>query len=92
MKQPEDRATRELLQPPSAAPAAPDRARLSLDLAPPVASLLEHVSNVTGVPRSQVVVQALLDALPALLDRVDGLSRRHQALTQPAKPQPGGKR
>lgn len=70
---------------PSPAAATSDRQRLSLDLAGPVSLLLDHVSGVTGVPKSQLVLGALLDALPAMLERADGLKRRHQDLTRPGK-------
>ena len=67
-------------------PASPygkdDRARLSLDLAPGVSLLLDHVSTVTGVPKSQLVTQVLLEALPAMLERSDGLQKRATALEQ----------
>lgn len=65
-------------------PAAPDRQRLSLDLAPAVSLLLDHVATVTGTPKSQLVAQALLEALPALLERADGIQKRAQAL-QPGR-------
>lgn len=67
--------------------AGAERQRLSLDLAPGVSSLLDHIATVTGVPRSQVVTQALLDAMPGLLERADALQRRAQTLGKP-----GGKR
>lgn len=64
-------------------PTVADRQRLSLDLSPAVSALLEHVAQVTGTPRSQVVLAALLDALPGLVERADQLQARHQP---PAKP------
>lgn len=68
---------------------AADRQRLSLDLAPSVSLLLDHVAAVTGAPKSQIVAQALLEALPAILERADGLQKRAQALQQ-AQLRPGG--
>lgn len=69
-------------------PPAGDRQRLSLDLAQPVSLLLDHVSAVTGVPKSQLVLGALLDALPGLVERADALKRRQVELGRPQ----GGKR
>lgn len=63
----------------------PDRSRLALDLAPTVASLLDYVSDVTGVPKTQIVQSALLDALPELLERADRLKKRNQELSQGKK-------
>lgn len=81
-----------LAHPPAlGAPAALDRQRLSLDLAPDVALLLDHVSARTGLPKSQLATEALLAALPALLERADGLQKRAQAIHQ-AQRQQGGKR
>lgn len=65
--------------------ATPDRSRLALDLAPTVASLLDYVSEVTGVPKTQLVQSAVLDALPELLERADKLKKRNQELTQSKK-------
>lgn len=73
---------------PNTLPPAGDRQRLSLDLAQPVSLLLDHISAITGVPKSQLVLSALLDALPAMLERADGLKRRHGELARPT----GGKR
>lgn len=74
---------------PAKSPAAPERQRLSLDLSPQVALLLDHVSELTGVPRSQLATEALLVALPALLERAEGIQKRAQAMQ---RPQAGGKR
>lgn len=71
------------MPPPTAAQAETEnRQRLSLDLAPGVAVLLDHVSTVTGVPKSQVAMQALLEALPALLERAESIQKRHSAVAQ----------
>jgi uncharacterized protein YgbK (DUF1537 family) len=64
------------------------RQRLQMDLSPAVASLLDHVVFVTGGTRSSVVLQALLDALPALVERADSIKKRHVEITKP----PTGKR
>jgi hypothetical protein len=59
------------------------RPRLSLDLAPAVSLLLDHVSEVTGSTKTQIINAALLDALPGLLERADTLQKRAQVLSQP---------
>lgn len=56
-----------------------ERTRLSVDLSPAVLSLLDHVSNVTGVTRTQLVGQLVVDALPSLVARADEIQKRaHQ--------------
>lgn len=57
-----------------------ERARLTLELSPTVASLLEHVSEITGTPKTQLVQSALLAALPEVLAAADGLKKRHSEL------------
>ena len=57
-----------------------DRSRLTLELAGPVMSLLDHVCEITGASRSGIINAALLDALPGLLERSDGLHKRFQVL------------
>jgi hypothetical protein len=59
------------------------RPRLSIDLAPSVSLLLDHVSEVTGSTKAQIINAALLDALPGLLDRSDLLQKRANVLSQP---------
>lgn len=59
------------------------RPRLSIDLAPSVSLLLDHVSEVTGSTKAQIINAALLDALPGLLDRSDLLQKRANVLNQP---------
>ena len=66
-------------------PQSVERQRLSLDLSPVVSSHLDHISEVTGQTKSAIVAGALLDALPDLLARADGLKKRHVELA-------GGKR
>jgi predicted transcriptional regulator len=57
-----------------------DRQRLSVECSPVVSSLLDHISEVTGVAKSQIITAALLDALPAMLARADGLKKRQVEL------------
>ena len=63
-------------------PPLPERSRLSVDLSAVVSSHLDHISEVTGVSKAGIITAALLEALPDLLSRADGLKRRHQELTQ----------
>ena len=62
-----------------------DRSRLSVDLSPVVMSHLDHISEITGVSKAGIINAALLDALPDLLARADGLKKRHVELTQAKK-------
>ena len=62
--------------------ALPERNRLSVDLSPVVSSHLDHISEVTGVSKAGIITAALLDALPELLARADGLKKLHVELTQ----------
>lgn len=66
--------------PPSTQP--PERNRLSVDLSPVVSSHLDHISEVTGVSKAGIISAALLEALPDLLARADGLKKRHVELAQ----------
>lgn len=68
-----------MVQPPP--PPAPERNRLSVDVSPVVSGHLDHISEVTGVSKASIVLGALLDALPGLLARADGLKKRHQELS-----------
>lgn len=61
-------------------PPADTRSRLSVECSPVVTSLLDHISEVTGVAKSQIITGALLDALPSLLARADGLKKRQGEL------------
>ena len=63
-------------------PPTVDRPRLSVDLSPVVMSHLDHISEVTGVSKAGIITGALLDALPELLARADGLKKRHTELSQ----------
>lgn len=58
------------------------RPRISIELSPQVSLLLDHVSDVTGATKAQVINSALLDALPALLERAEVLQKRGNALLQ----------
>lgn len=66
-------------------PSQTDRSRLSVDLSPVVLSHLDHISEITGVSKAGIINSALLDALPDLLARADGLKKRHVELTQAKK-------
>ena len=66
----------------STSPPSAERSRLSVELSPVVSSHLDHISEITGQTKAAVVAGALLDALPALLARADGLKVRYQQLNQ----------
>jgi len=62
--------------------AAPvERSRISVELSAVISSHLDHISEVTGQTKAAIVAGALLDALPGLLARADGLKKRHQELS-----------
>ena len=61
-------------------PVTAERLRVSVDLAPPIASLLDHISDITGQSKAAIVTAALLDALPDHLARADALKKRHAEL------------
>jgi hypothetical protein len=63
-------------------PSVGDRPRLSVELSASVSLLLDHINAVTGTPKAQIVSQALLEALPSLLDRAETLQKKASALTQ----------
>jgi hypothetical protein len=67
-------------------PPSADRSRVSIDLSSHVSLLLDHVCEVTGASKSQVVLTALMDALPCLLERSDALQKRSAALVQSMAP------
>jgi hypothetical protein len=73
---------RPMTQPQKPNTLATDRIRVSVDLSAHVSLLLDHVCEVTGANKSQLVLSALMDALPGLLDRSDALQKRSAALTQ----------
>lgn len=58
------------------------RIRANIELSPQVSLCLDHVCEVTGATRSQVINSALLDALPGLIDRADGFLKRSRELSQ----------
>lgn len=59
-----------------------DRPRLSIELSPAVSLLLDHINAVTGTPKAQIISQALLEALPSLLERAEMLQKKASALSQ----------
>jgi uncharacterized protein (DUF1778 family) len=65
---------------------ATDRSRLTLELSPAVANLLDHISAITGSTKTQIVQTAITDALPDLLARADLLKKRHNELTVQKNP------
>ena len=66
----------------STSPPSAERSRLSVERSPVVSSHLDHISEITGQTKAAIVAGALLDALPALLARADGLKVRYQQLNQ----------
>lgn len=56
--------------------ASEPRTRITVDVAPEVSLLLDHVSAFTGTSRSQLVLQAVTDALPAWVELADTIKRR----------------
>lgn len=58
------------------------RSRITIELSTQVSLLLDYVADVTGATKSQVINSALLDALPALLERAEVLQKRGNALSQ----------
>ena len=56
------------------------RPRLSIELSPAVTLLLDHVAEVMGTTKTQVIISALVDALPGLIERADLLAKRAQSL------------
>ena len=64
----------------STSPPSAERSRLSVELSPVVSSHLDHISQISGQTKAAIVAGALLDALPDLLARADGLKKRHSEL------------
>jgi uncharacterized protein (DUF1778 family) len=84
--QPNAPAEPEVLQPMMrTAVSTEQRTRLQIDLSPAVAQMLEHASNVLGASKSQLVVQALLQALPGMVDQAEFVIRRSRELTASVK-------
>ena len=61
---------------------SPERQRIAFDVPPPVAAILDHISEITGATKASMASSALLDALPDLLARADQVKKRHSELTQ----------
>lgn len=68
------------------APQTGERQRLSIEVSPALLLLLDNISAVTGVPKSQLVTGALLDAMPTLLERTKQLQAAAAALQAPTPP------
>ena len=64
----------------NAVPPEVPRPRLSIELSPAVTLLLDHVAEVMGTTKTQVIISALVDALPGLIERADLLAKRAQSL------------
>lgn len=62
--------------------AEPARTRVQIEVSKPVLSLLDHVADVLGAARSQLVTQALVEALPAMVERADAVRKRARELTE----------
>lgn len=60
----------------------PSRLRVSFELSQPVSLLLDHIAQVTGSTKVQIVNSVLVEALPGLVERADLIGKRSQALTQ----------
>lgn len=69
---------------PPPAPASVERQRVTVDVSPFVASLLDHYCETTGQARSAVILGLLTAQLPAMLDLADELKKRAGQLP-PAK-------
>lgn len=61
------------------------RNRLSLTLSGDLDKALEHVSGILGVPKASLCIQAVVDALPAWLDRSDTIRKAARAAGGNAK-------
>jgi hypothetical protein len=48
-------------------------------------ALLDHISEVTGVAKSQIVYGALLDAMADLVERADAIKKRQVELAAPSR-------
>lgn len=66
----------------SATAPEPARLRANIELSPQVSLCLDHICEVTGSTRSQLINAALLDALPGLIERADLFSKRSRELVQ----------
>ena len=66
----------------SYSPPSPSRNRVSVEFSDSVSLLLDHISEVLGVPKSQLVAKAMLDQLQALVARSDALQERSNRIAQ----------
>ncbi|MBS0442993.1 MAG: hypothetical protein JSR38_13635 [Proteobacteria bacterium] len=64
------------------APIEAGRNRLQVEVSDPVLLLLNHVADVLGLKQAEVVRQALLQALPGLVDQADQVRKRSKELAQ----------
>lgn len=62
--------------------AASDRQRITIDVSPPVMSLLDHYCEVTGQARSAVVNALIVANLATLTDQSQDIKRRSKELLQ----------
>lgn len=63
-------------------PADTGRNRIQVEVTDSVMLLLDHVSDVLGMKQSEVIRQALLTALPGLVDQADQVRKRSRELSQ----------
>jgi hypothetical protein len=56
------------------------RLRLQIEITPAVATVLDHVSEVLGVPRAQIVLQGLLRVLPDLVGQSEQIRQKAGSL------------
>lgn len=63
----------DLTQPTNEALEAQGRSRVSVDLSPTVIAHLDAISKITGVSRSQLIHNALLQQLPFMISHAQGL-------------------
>lgn len=64
---------------------SPERNRISLDVSDVVLSHLDHIASITGQTKSSIVAACLVESLPDLLARADGLKKRYVELNQQKK-------
>lgn len=61
------------------------RNRLSISLSGDLDAALDHVSDVLGIPKASLCVQAVVDAIPTWLDRADTVRKAVRAGGKPIK-------
>jgi hypothetical protein len=71
--------------PPKQPAAEPGRNRIQVEVSDPVLLLLNHVADVLGLKQSEIVRQALVQALPGLVDQADQVRKRSKELAQAAQ-------